>query len=177
MVVLDTSILLLFLDPNAEPPIDPETKKPVERAAERIDCLISDLAKKEEKIVIPTPVLSEVLVRAGDATKKYLEKLSNQSVFRIAPFDEKAAVEAALAMRDAMKRGGHRIDANSDATKAKIKFDRQIVAIAKVAGAHTIYSDDSDVEKYAKHDGLKACRTSTLDLPGPDNLLDPMNTP
>jgi predicted nucleic acid-binding protein len=169
MVVFDTSVLLLVLDSAAKAPTDPETAAPVARASERIEYLISNLAADKEKIVIPTPVLSEVLVHAGAAMQTYLEILNGQSAFRIAPFDQKAAIEAALALSDAMRRGGHRVDAaNPDATKTKIKFDRQIVAIAKAEGAHSVYSDDEDVHRYAIHAGLKAYRTSELDLPPED---------
>lgn len=169
MVVFDTSVLLLVLDPDAKPPSDPDTGEPLEKAAERIEFLIESLTSKKEKIVIPTPVLSEVLVHAGDAMGPYLETLNGQATFRIAPFDQKAAIEAALAMSDAIQRGGHRIDAaNQDATKTKIKFDRQIVAIAKAEGAHSIYSDDQDVHNYASRSGLTAYRTIDLDLPPED---------
>ncbi|MFD0979967.1 type II toxin-antitoxin system VapC family toxin [Tropicimonas aquimaris] len=169
MVVFDSSILLLVLDPNAKAPIDLATGSAVEKAAERIEYLIENLATDKEKIIIPTPVLSEVLVHAGDALQPYLDTLNGQSVFRIAPFDQKAAIEAALAMSDAIRRGGHRVDAASpDATKTKIKFDRQIVAIAKAEGAHSVYSDDDDVHNYATRSGMKAYRTADLDLPPED---------
>jgi predicted nucleic acid-binding protein len=96
----------------------------------------------------------------------YLDIMNGQSAFRIAPFDQKAAIEAALAMSDALKRGGHRVDAASpNPTRTKIKFDRQIVAIAKAEGAHTVYSDDGDVHGYAKQARLQAYRTIDLDLP------------
>lgn len=169
MVVFDSSVLLLVLDPNAKPPDDPATGKPLDKAAERIEYLIQNLTADKEKIVIPTPVLSEVLVHAGQAMQSYLDILNAQSVFRIAPFDQKAAIEAALAMSDAIKRGGHRVDAaNPDTTRTKIKFDRQIVAIAKAEGAHTVYADDADVHSYAKHAGLESYRTSDLELPPED---------
>lgn len=169
MVVFDSSVLLLVLDPNAKAPIDSDTGVTVEKAAERIEYLIETLTADKEKIIIPTPVLSEVLVHAGNALQPYLETLNDQAAFRIVPFDQKAAIEAALAMSDAIRRGGHRIDAaNPDATKTKIKFDRQIVAIAKAEGAHTVYSDDADVLGYATRAGLKAYRTSELDLPPED---------
>ena len=169
MVVFDSSILLLVLDPNAKAPIDPDTGATVEKAAERIEYLIETLAADKEKIVIPTPVLSEVLVHSGDALQPYLDILNSQVAFRIVPFDQKAAIEAALAMSDAIRRGGHRIDAaNPDATKTKIKFDRQIVAIARAEGAHTVYSDDDDVHQYSTRAGLHAYRTAELDLPPED---------
>lgn len=175
MVVFDTSILLLVLDSTARAPIDPATKELVSRAAERIEYLISNLSADKEKIIIPTPVLSEVLVHAGTAIQSYLEILNSQAAFRIAPFDQKAAIEAALALSDAIKRGGHRVDAaNPDTTKTKIKFDRQIVAIAKAEGAHSVYSDDEDVHRYASFAGLKAFRSSELNLPpeDPQTALD-----
>ena len=166
MVVFDSSILLLILNPDAKAPVDPATGKTVEKAAERIEYLIKNLTARKEKVIIPTPALSEVLVHADDARDPYLDKLENNAVFRIAPFDQKAAIEAALNIKDAIQRGGHRVDAaNPDATKTKIKFDRQIMAIAKVEKAHTVYSDDEDLHKYADRAGLEACRTADLDLP------------
>ena len=169
IVVFDTSVLLLVLDPKARPPDHPTTSQPLDRAAERIERLIENLTADREKIVIPTPVLSEVLVHAGDAMHPYLDTLNGQAVFRIAPFDQKAAIEAALAMSDAIKRGGHRVDAeNPDPSRTKIKFDRQIVAIAKAEGARVVYTDDGDIHRYARHAGLDAYRTVDLDLPPED---------
>jgi len=175
MVVFDSSVLLLVLDPNAKPPNDPATGQPLDKAAERIEYLIENLTADNERIVIPSPVLSEVLVHAGEAMQPYLDTMNEQSAFRIAPFDQKAAIEAALATSDAIRRGGHRIDAaNPDASRTKIKFDRQIVAIAKAEDAHAVYSDDADVHGYAKHAGLDAYRTADLDLPpeDPQSRLD-----
>jgi hypothetical protein len=48
---------------------------------------------------------------------------------------------------------------------AKIKFDRQIVAIAKVARATTIYSDDSDVRVIAAAEGIAVVGLAELELP------------
>lgn len=164
MVVFDTSFILLLLDPRAKAPLDPTTGETVTKAAERVEYLIKDLSAAREKIIIPTPVLSEVLVYAGEATGKYLDILNTESIFRIAPFDQKAALEAAISTRDALNRGGMRVDAaNPEATKTKIKFDRQIVAIAKAEGAHSVYSDDGDVHNYSERAGLKAYRTADLD--------------
>ncbi len=169
MVVFDTSILLLVLDPHARPPLAPTTGAPVERAADRIQHLIDTLNDGADKILVPTPVLSELLVYAGRATQGYLQFFNERAVFRIAPFDTKAAIEAAVAHRDALDRGGIRVDAATpDASRTKIKFDRQIVAIAKAEGARTVYSDDEDVIAYAIPADLGAHRTIDLDLPPED---------
>ena len=169
MVVFDTSVLLLALDPTTKPPIDPTTGNVLDRAGERVDHLIETLANDKRTIVIPTPVISEVLVYAGAAGPRWLEYFNITSVFRIASFDQKAAIEAALFIRDSLDRGGLKIDASdSTVSRGKVKFDRQIVAIAKAEGASTIYSDDDDIFKYAKKAGLRAYRTADLDLPPDD---------
>lgn len=168
MVVFDTSFLLLALDPSAKPPLDPSTQEPLSQVPERMDFLIQSLSSDGETIVIPTPVLSEILVHAGDAIQTFLDAINSDSVFRVADFDQRAAIEAALATKSAILRGGRRIDSGVAATGAKIKFDRQIVAIAMVENAHTIYSDDSDIAKYASHASIRSVRTVDLPLPPED---------
>jgi len=175
MIVFDTSVILLALNPSTKPPLDPDTKKPIPRADERIEYLIDTLSKSKEKILIPTPVLSEVMVHAGAATTKYLNYFNNNSAFQIANFDQKAALEAAFSIKDSLDRGGIRIDATDPkVSRGKVKFDRQIVAIAKAEGATAVYSDDTDVFNYAKNVGLQAFKTADLDLPpeDPQHLLD-----
>lgn len=50
-------------------------------------------------------------------------------------------------------------------TKAKVKFDRKILAIAKVAGAHTLYTDDKTLIARATANGLKSVRMQDLPMP------------
>ena len=54
------------------------------------------------------------------------------------------------------------------ASWAKVKYDRQIVAIAAVARAEHIYSDDSDVRRLAKRAGIAVSGVADLPLP-PEN--------
>lgn len=49
----------------------------------------------------------------------------------------------------------------------KVKFDRQIIAIARVVGASKIYSDDENLAKFAKRIGIEVI--SIWDLPIPEN--------
>lgn len=65
MIVFDASILLFLLAPEARPPNDPKTGQPVTRCKERIEHLIATLERDRTKVIVPTPVLSEVLVRAA----------------------------------------------------------------------------------------------------------------
>ena len=55
----------------------------------------------------------------------------------------------------------------TSATHAKIKFDIQIVSIAKAEGASVIYSDDEDIERYAKRWKIPVKRICDLPLPPP----------
>lgn len=166
MAVFDATALLHFLEPDARAPVDPTTLNPVSDAKTRIDFLIETLERQHETIVVPTPALSEVLVHAGEAGPRYLEILNTSRCFRIESFDQRAAVELAAMTRDAISAGDLR--AGTDATRAKLKFDRQIIAIARTQGQSTIYSDDDDIAKLAEPLDLEIVPMHALPMPPED---------
>jgi hypothetical protein len=163
VVVFDTSVLLLAIHPEAAPPADPETKVPLEYPKQRVDYLIRKLQKNRSKVVIPAPALSELLVHAGSADNEYVTKL-NQTPFSVAPFGNRAAIECAKSISKYGIKGK-----GKENPRAKVKFDRQIVAIAQVSRAEAIYSDDADIYRYAKNAGIKVIRSYELEL-DPDDL-------
>ena len=64
MVVIDATTLLLLLRPDPGRPIDSNTGLPVtEVKNKKIEFLIATLEKEKSKLIVPTPALSEVLVR------------------------------------------------------------------------------------------------------------------
>lgn len=166
MVVFDATTLLLLLSPNVPAPLDPTTNKPITFAKDRIDYLVKELGREKTKIIVPTPVLSEILVRAGSAGSEYLDTISTSAAFRIVPFDVRAAVEVAAMTQKAMGKGNKR--SGSEGTWAKIKYDRQIVAIAKTEGALVIYSDDGDVQAIAASESMVVVSLRDLPIP-PDS--------
>ncbi|MCY4214120.1 MAG: PIN domain-containing protein [Gammaproteobacteria bacterium] len=166
MPVFDATTLLYFLEKDAKPPLDPATGTVVTDPKARIDFLISNLESRRETIVIPTPALSEVLVHAGKAGPEYLKILSSTRCFRVEAFDQRAAVELATMTYDAISVGDLR--AGTNATRAKLKFDRQIIAIARIQGQTAIYSDDGDVAKLAKPLDIKVIPVHDLPLPPTD---------
>ena len=119
-------------------------------------------------VIVPAPALSEVLVHADDAASRYLDILSNTARFRIAPFDERAAIELAVMTRDALGAGDLR--AGTKATRAKLKFDRQIIAIARTEGCKTIYSDDEDIARLADTMALTVIPIYKLPRPAQSEL-------
>ena len=68
-------------------------------------------------------------------------------------------------IRDLLKPLGRKRRKKAAATWAKIKFDHQIVAIAKVNGATAIYSDDQDLRTFAQQAGLQVVGLADLPLP------------
>lgn len=158
MVVIDATTLLLFLQPGTPGPTDAEGK-PLRHARERVEYLIDRLDQKpRETIAIPTPVLSEVLMKRDPAdARRIVGRLNRRAVFSIEPFDQRAAIELALMVPKPPREG--------PATWAKLKFDCQIVAIAKARGATTIYSDDRDVYRLGKTAEIPVVRTRDLELP------------
>ncbi len=163
MVVIDNTFLSLMLHPKARPPKNPSTQKPIERIQDRIEKLLEDLDSEAERMILPTPVLSEFLILAGNDSSAYVEKLARIRNILIKPFDEMAAIElAAVEVEDRSKgdkRGG------STGIWAKIRFDRQIVAIARTNKARRIYSDDLDLAKFATKLGIEVIPTWELSLP------------
>ena len=72
------------LDPKARPPLDPSTRKPLERCKDRLEYLRASLSEAGTRVVIPTPVLSEVLVGAGTARSQYLTEITTSHTFLVA---------------------------------------------------------------------------------------------
>ena len=67
-----------------------------------------------------------------------------------------------------MKRGDKRSGRPKELTPwQKVKFDRQIVAIAKVRGATEIYSDDQDIATFGADAGIPVCPVAEVPLPPP----------
>jgi predicted nucleic acid-binding protein len=161
-VAFDAATLTLLLWEGADAPLDPATGLPVERAKERIEFLVQNLHKSRTRIIIPDPVLPEVLVRSGPGGLRYVERLQRAAVFEIRPFDTLAAIELAQMTREAIASGKK---LGEGAPYQKIKIDRQIAAIAKVAGARAMYTDDGPLERFAKRVGLHVVKLYHLPLP------------
>lgn len=162
-LVVDSSALALLINPESSPPEDPSTGLTVVKARERIRSYIEGLSSSDT-LIVPTPVLAELLVKAGNDAPQLLEQLQRQARLWVRPFDERAAVELAMMTREAVNAGGKR--GGSLQPWQKVKFDRQIIAIARVAEATQIYADDKDLGNFARSLGMDA--VSTWDLPIPE---------
>lgn len=163
MVGTDSNMLSLFLYPEAKPPRDPVTGKPIARLPDRIQHLLDTLNTDNETIIIPAPVLAEFLILVDQDGPEYLATIKTLKTMRVEPFDERAAIELATMELAARKLGDKRGGLKSP--WQKVKVDRQIVAIAKIHGATRIYSDDPDVKNIAAKVGIAVTHTWELPLP------------
>lgn len=162
-VVFDTNTLMMIVSPGASAAKD-ANHVPITFAEERINGLIQQLGTERNKIVIPTPVLSEVLVRSDPAERAAMvAKFQRSAAFRVEAFDERAAIELADMEMKAIAGGGKRDDVQG--TWTKVKFDRQIIAIALVVGADCIYTDDGPLSKHAFKHGLRTIGIGSLPIP------------
>ena len=168
MVAFDNTILSLLIFPDAELRQGSDGLK-VEHARERVIGLVEGIEDAREQVLVPTPVLCELLVTEGADVQDVLTTLRGSAYIRVESFDERAAVELAIRLRDARRAGDQR--EGLPITKSAMKFDRQIVAIALVSGATVLYSDDDGVAKFAAGCGLAVKRVADLPVPASQQPL------
>ena len=169
IAAFDNSFLALFFIANASPRPNPATGKPASDCHWRVQSLVNKLAEDGDQILIPAPVLAELatyllLPYSSVSFEKVLAEIDNGRVFHIAPFDRLSAILLADATSKAVqvsdKRGG------IDAPWQKVKFDRQVAAIAKAQDADILYTDDESQTRFAKNEfGLAVVHTWDLPLP------------
>lgn len=161
MVVFDTSFLISAIDPNVTAPVDPATMLPITEWKARIEFLLKELEKNSQRILLPTPVVAEFLVKAGPGRAQYVDRFQNSKHFTIGDFNILSAIELSMLV-DPDLNSLKTMDAVT--SKAKIRFDRQIIAIAKVEGANKIYADDR-AARVAERNGFEVVLSADLPLP------------
>ena len=173
MIIFDSSFLVVLLHPSPPPAKDREDK-PVTQFRERVANLVAKMDVLNDVIGVPAPAMAEVLVRAGNGRAQYVSVLSNTWKFQILPFDSRSAIEASELIA--------KVKSNKEpwATWAKVKFDIQIVSIAKAESASVIYADDKDIENFAKRLKIPVIRICDLPVPivpAEEATVEPDSTP
>src|SRR5262249_33190371 len=151
---------LFLLNENANPPL--VDGQPLPRCRERVELLIADLKARGESVLLPTPVLTEVLIRAEAAAAGYLQILSKETAIRIVDFDRLAAVETARMLGQLLSTGQW---PKGSEPRTKLKFDAMIAGIAKTRQASMVYSDDGNMRALGRTFGFSV--KGLVDLPLP----------
>jgi hypothetical protein len=107
MVAFDNTILSLLIFPDAELRQGAEGQK-VEHARERVLGLVQQIEDARDQVIVPAPALSELLATEGVDVQDVLTTLRSSTFIRIESFDERAAVELAMRLREARKAGNQR---------------------------------------------------------------------
>lgn len=160
-VAFDTSCLLLLLDPNTSAPIDPETGVQVTRIRERVDHLVTTISQRKRKAIIPTPVLAEVLAKAGESGLLYQKIINDSGAMEVVNFDQRAAIELASLEREVWGP----LKGSTENPRQKVKVDRLILANCKVHLVETIYCDDRKMKALAEQIGIKVVHSWELSMP------------
>lgn len=163
-VAWDATMLSLLLHQTARIPAAPGSKTPITQPRERIEKLLADLTKQKETILIPAPALTEFLYLVEEAGPGYIQTIDKKASFEVAPFDEKAAIEAAEMMKKFKKEDGQP-SGPGEGFWQKVKVDQQIVAIAKAESVDCLYTADHGMAKMAKRIGVPVVGLWDLEPP------------
>ncbi|PBI78646.1 twitching motility protein PilT [Rahnella victoriana] len=147
-IIFDTNILIQAMNGMKDgcKLTNPEDGVEIPDPSRRVEALIDMIENRGGNIIIPTPVLAEYLVGINKNDQQtHLSLIQRKSCFEIANFDEIAALECAQMpsiqeLKSMMK---------SD-TANKVKFDRQIISIAKSLNVDEIWTHDIGVFRRCK---------------------------
>lgn len=162
IAAFDNTFLCLALNPDSNPPKDPNTDQPLTHCKQRIEALITEHSRRNDGIIVPSPCLCELLCAVPDLAAA-IGEINNSTAFDVKPFDARCAIDLAETIRRAIASGDKK--SGVDAGWNEIKFDRQIATIAKTNGAEIFYTDDKNQAEFARMLGLKVIHTWELDLP------------
>lgn len=168
-VAWDATMLSLLLHQTARIPSPPGSNTPLPQARERIEKLLADLTKQKETILIPAPALTEFLYVVEEAGPGYIQTIDKKASFEVAPYDEKAAIEAAEMMKKFNREDGRR-SGPGEGPWQKVKVDQQVVAIARSENVECLYTADRGMVNMARRVGVRVLALWELDPP-------PSNTP
>jgi len=151
-VLFDTNFLSWFCDNQSPVPFIQDDAH--DTLTDRFDYLLDRLTADGSEVVIPTPVLAEVMCATSINTAPVLNLISQNPYFRLPPFGQRAAEEFGMLFR-----GQHRGSDNRNS----FKFDLLILAIAKTESIDVIYSSDAPLRQRAATLGIRCL--SFQDLP------------
>ncbi|EPC8954938.1 type II toxin-antitoxin system VapC family toxin [Cronobacter sakazakii] len=147
---------------------NPENGLEIPDPSRRVEALIDMVESSGGSIIIPTPVLAEYLVGIDKKEHQtHLNLIQRQSCFEIASFDEIAALECA--QMPSIKE--LKLMMKSD-TANKVKFDRQIIAIAKALNVDEVWTHDKGVFNRCKEMGIVVKSLADIDPAPIQELID-----
>lgn len=168
-LLVDNNILIQILAPNKTGLVHPEKRAALDRVDERAQAFVAEAERKNALILIPAPVLAEFLIGV-EASKyqEYLDVLNGSACFDVVDFDTAAAIECAqLPSRKELDQ------ISPEQIASKLKYDRQIVAIALAAMTDEVWSHDDSLRKIASARGLTVKSLADIEPPAVQGQMFP----
>lgn len=142
--VIDANVLMQVMGDCENGLICPITGEEISDLQNRTEALVQYFSDDAHMILIPAPVLAEILVRYEESTHQdVLNAIKSSPALQVAPFNEICAVECARILSKAEIK---QWQAAGDA-KAKISVDRQVIATGIAYGADELWTHDDRVFK------------------------------
>ena len=137
IVCIDTHVLIWGIKKDSVP----SQRMMIDRTKNFLEWLQNE----QQRIIVPAPVLGEFLMRIPfDEHSKITQEI--QSRFMVLPYDAASASLYAHIWQKNKNNGLPSVNTGRE----KMKTDSMIVAIAVANKARILYSEDPDIQKFAK---------------------------
>lgn len=171
-IIIDTNVLVPMitgLKPNHQF-TNPANGQIISNVDLRSKALIDLIELNKGVILIPTPVLAEYLLGIErEMHFQHVNLINSMKCFEISPFEEISAMECALlpTLKELRQMSKESCTAN------KIKFDRQIIAIAKATNADEVWTHDKGIYDKCKELNLSVKSFADIEpIPEQFNIPD-----
>lgn len=158
-ICIDSNCFAKLID-HATGELFDSKNQPITFSKQRLEHFISS---NRPQIIVPAPVYSELLMISTVESKFLDEYLASNAEFIAAPYDVRAASVHAQIEKPLVQRGDKR--GGRDENMNRLKFDRQILSIAKKYSVDLVITSDNGVVKDAMRYGIQTKCISTMDLP------------
>ena len=128
--------------------IKEECTKGQEQEMQKAVTLRNVLTQAGYDILIPIPVVTELLSNVSDSNERISLYKEIKKTFQVAQFDEKAALLLAEILNHHYQ-GTNRAYKQLGITKVPLKYDALLVALSKSAGAECLFAHDNDCKTIA----------------------------
>lgn len=166
MIVVDTNFLVLMIDPNST--------QNANSHVDRVRHFIAETSRTGDVIVIPAPVLAELVAARTSRIEEIVETIRQFRVMEIQAFDTVIALETGELIAAVQARIPEQ--QRLPGWKAAMKYDAMIAATAIVRGARALVTADYGFEKYFEGTPVSVIRIDHLPLPPRDPQEDMFET-
>lgn len=152
-LVVDANVLMQILKVGGRNDLTcPRTGNIVDNPEGRAEALLDLMTSKADRILIPTPALSEILVRVEDHElhREYLSVINSMACFDLINFDAISAINCAQLVNNTELKQLKGVEDD----KKKISFDRQIIAMTQAHGGDQLWTHDRKMLAKAEAVGI-----------------------